>query len=121
MNNHPTPHPTVNQILSILSARVEQILGDRLVGIYLHGSLANGGFDEYSDIDVIFVSQNEISVEAFHELKNMHKELAKADSPWAVQMESAYIPMESLRRSKPVNIRYPHLDRGQGELLHWME
>src|SRR5690349_17773622 len=119
MNNNPTHHPAVNQILSRLSSHVEQILGDQLVGIYLHGSLANGGFDEYSDIDVIFVVRNEIS--EVHELKAMHTELAKTDSPWAVQVEAAYIPVDALRQSTPVNVRYPHLDRGRGELLHWMD
>ena len=39
--------------------RSQDILGDNLVGIYLHGSLAMGGFTpDKSDIDLIVVVNN---------------------------------------------------------------
>jgi predicted nucleotidyltransferase len=120
MNLASTPYPDVNEILNILFANVQKILGDQLIGMYLHGSLANGGFDEHSDIDVFVVMRDTISEEIFTALKSMHIEMAKLDSPWAVQLEAAYIPEEALRCSDPSGIRYPHLDRGSGEVLHWM-
>jgi predicted nucleotidyltransferase len=120
MNTKPTFYPDVNEILSILFSNVQKILGDQLVGMYLHGSLVNGGFDTHSDIDVIFTTQDDIFEETFSKLQTMHTEMAKLDSPWAVQLEVAYIPQDSLRRSDTADIRYPHLDRGAGEVLHWM-
>jgi predicted nucleotidyltransferase len=117
----PTPYPDVNEILNILSTNVQKVLGDRLIGMYLHGSLANGGFDEHSDIDVIFLTKDDIPEETFTALQAMHAEIATLDSPWAIQLEVAYIPENSLRRSDPSSIRYPHLDRGSGEVLHWMK
>jgi predicted nucleotidyltransferase len=36
-------------------------------------------------------------------------------------LEVAYIPQDALRRSDPTGIRYPHLDRGNDETLHWMD
>jgi predicted nucleotidyltransferase len=116
----PTPYPDVNEILSLLFSRAQEILGDQFAGMYLHGSLANGGFDEASDIDVICVTREDISEETFSALRAMHAEMAKLDSPWAVQLEAAYISQNSLRNPDPSMIRYPHLDRGNGEVLHWM-
>ena len=116
----PTSYPDVNAILNRLFSNVQEILGDQFLGMYLHGSLANGGFDQASDVDVIFVTKEEISEETFSILRAMHIGMANLDSPWAIQLEAAYIPQSSLRRSDPSNIRYPHLDRGHGEVLHWM-
>ena len=120
MNINPTPYPDVNEILSLLFTNVKEILGDQLAGMYLHGSLANGGFDEHSDIDVMFTTKEDITEEMFSSLSAMHIEMAKLDSPWAVQLEVAYVPQDALRRSDPTHIRYHHLDRGNGEVLHWM-
>jgi predicted nucleotidyltransferase len=50
----PTPYPDVNEILSLLFSRAQEVLGDQLLGMYLHGSLANGGFDQASDIDEFY-------------------------------------------------------------------
>ena len=116
----PTPHPDVNEILSLLLANVKAILSDQLIGMYLHGSLANGGFDTYSDIDVIFTTEDAIKDVTFSLLQSMHSEMAKLASPWATQLEVAYIPEKALRCPDPATIRYPHLDRGSGEILHWM-
>jgi hypothetical protein len=116
----PTPYPDVNEILSLLFSNVQEILGDQLMGMYLHGSLANGGFDQHSDIDVIFVTKADLSEEIFSALKAMHAEMATLDSPWAIQLEVAYIPQNSLRRSDPADIHYPHLDRGNGRTLHML-
>lgn len=120
MNLNPTPYPDVNKILGTLFSSAEKVLKDQLVGMYLHGSLANGGFDQHSDIDVIFLTKDDISETAFLALQAMHTEMAKIDSSWAMQLEVTYIPQHALRYSEPSYIRYPHLDRGSGESLHWM-
>ena len=114
----PTPYPDVNEILELLITDVKNILPNQLVGTYLHGSLANGGFDEHSDIDVIFVTHEEISEETLSSLSAMHTRIAKMDSPWAVQLEVSYFPQAALRRFDPGNNTHPHIDRGRGEVLH---
>jgi len=115
-----TPYPDVNEILNILYTNAREILEDHFVGIYLFGSLANGDFDEHSDIDVLVVTETEISSDTFSALKEMHEGIAKIDSPWATQLEVSYIPQKALRRFDPENKLHPHLDRGNGENLHWM-
>lgn len=120
MKISPTPHPDVNEILNLLLTHIQPILQDQFVGMYLFGSLANGGFDQYSDIDVLFVTDGELSAETFERLKAQHMELAKIESWWDNQQEVSYIPREALRRFDPTNNLHPHLDRGTDEVLHWM-
>ncbi|HUE98740.1 MAG TPA: aminoglycoside adenylyltransferase domain-containing protein [Anaerolineales bacterium] len=115
-----TPYPEVNKILDLLYTNVQELLKDQLVGMYLHGSLANGGFDEHSDIDIILVTKEDVSTEMFSALHEMHSEMTKMDSPWSIQLEVSYIPQNALRRFDRANMVYPHLDRGSGEVLHRM-
>jgi predicted nucleotidyltransferase len=120
MKISPTPHPDVNEILDLLLTNIQLILQDQFVGMYLFGSLANGDFDQHSDIDVLIVTDGKISDETFSSLQSMHMDLAKVDSPWDVQQEVSYIPKDALRRFDPSNNLHPHLDRGNDEILHWM-
>jgi len=89
--------------------------------MYLFGSLANGGFDKDSDIDVLFVTKDDISSKNFSMLHEMHEKLSTTNSPWAIQLEVSYIPQGALRRYDPPNNKHPHLDRGNGEKLHIMQ
>jgi len=114
------PHPNVNEILNILFTNVKEILQDHFVGMYLFGSLANGDFDEQSDIDVLVVTDSKISDDIFSALKEMHERIAKVDSPWAIQLEVSYIPQNALRCFDPADNLHPHMDRGDGEKLHMM-
>jgi len=116
----PTPYSDVNEILSLVFTTVKEILQDHFVGMYLFGSLANGDFDEHSDIDVLVVTDSKISSDVFSALKEMHERIAKVDSPWAIQLEVSYIPQNALRRFDPVDNLHPHMDRGSGETLHLM-
>jgi streptomycin 3"-adenylyltransferase len=47
-----------------MAGRLQTILGDNLVGVYLHGSLVLGDFSrERSDIDIMAVSDHALSPE----------------------------------------------------------
>src|SRR5574342_1301665 len=121
MKAHPTRHRNVNEMLNILFTDVKAILGDQFVGMYLFGSLANGDFDNASDIDVLVVTKDKLADVIFSSLHAMHEKISRTDSPWAVQLEVSYIPQDALRRYDPQNNRHPHLDRGTGENLHIMQ
>jgi len=116
----PTPYSDVNELLTILHSSVKKILNDQFLGIYLYGSLANGDFDEHSDIDVLIVTKEEISAGTFSALQQFHKRINLLDSPWATQFEVSYIPQAALRRFDPTNKLHPHMDRGNDEVLHVM-
>jgi predicted nucleotidyltransferase len=57
------PEAIRHQVIALISD-LQNILGDNLIGVYLHGSLAMGCFNPArSDIDLIVVLQTELEVE----------------------------------------------------------
>ena len=105
-------YPEVNQLIQKLLKRVQTILGDQFVGMYLFGSLTSGDFDQNSDIDVVVVTVDAISSDLFGALQSMHAKIYAGDSPWTIQLEVSYIPQHALRRYDPANSLHPHIDRG---------
>ncbi len=114
---NPTPFLDINAILQELLASVKRVLGSHLVGMYLEGSLANGGFDQASDIDFVAVTDIDISGDYFSTLQTMHDRFATLDSPWAIQLEGSYVSRSALRRFDPAHALYPNIERGEGERL----
>jgi predicted nucleotidyltransferase len=75
---HLTPYPDINSFFDTLLFQLKTILEDRLIGVYLFGSLVWGDF-EYgsSDIDLLVVTSSTITNNEFGKLDHMHKDLAK--------------------------------------------
>jgi predicted nucleotidyltransferase len=93
----PTPYSELNQVLSDLVSRIQEILGNDFVGAYLQGSLAVGGFDLHSDVDFIVVIDDELSPDHLNALQEMHDQVYQLDSKWAQHLEGSYFPKEILR------------------------
>jgi hypothetical protein len=110
-------YPEVNQLLQELLNNAQTILNEQFVGMYLFGSLTNGYFDQDSDIDVVVVTEAEISDDVFSALDAMHKRIYAGNSPWTIQLEVSYIPKRALRRYDPANALHPHIDRGSDEFF----
>lgn len=113
----PTPYPEVNTLLQELLTSVQTILASHFIGMYLEGSLANGDFDEDSDIDFVVVTDEEISGNLFSALQAMHARIAAIDSEWAIQLEGSYVSQAALRRYDPELDLHPNLERGRDERL----
>lgn len=120
MDSASTPFPEVNELVGALLGGVQSVLGPLFIGMYLEGSLANGGFDRDSDVDFVVVTSGEISAEVFDGLQVMHDRLADAESPWAIQFEGSYVPMQAIRRYDPAADHHPNIERGPGECLKWL-
>jgi len=61
---------------------VRELLVDNLLGVYLHGSLAMGGFNpDRSDIDLLAVTRERISAKAKHDVTRLLLELSSAPCP----------------------------------------
>lgn len=115
---HPTPHPDVNAVLHDFLAHIRTILEERFRGVYLSGSLALGDFSPHSsDIDFVVVTNVDLPDDRFLALQAMHARFNASDSPWATEVEAAYIPLDDLRRYDPAHARHPHMERGAGETL----
>jgi hypothetical protein len=95
------------------------VLGYDLVGVYLRGSLATGGFDpETSDLDVLAVTERPVDSSTFAALAALHTQLAALPNRYANRVEIAYVDRQAWMRFVPGR-RHPTL--GQGETLAWSE
>ncbi|MDQ6905503.1 MAG: DUF4111 domain-containing protein [Chloroflexota bacterium] len=114
----PTPYPDVNVAVSGFLLGTRDILGDHFRAMYLSGSLALGDFDaERSDIDFVVVTDSDLPDDLLLALRAMHDRFNASASPWATEVEAAYIPQNALRRYDPARARHPHIERGVGEIL----
>lgn len=107
---HPTPYPEVNAVLQAVLVGVRPLLGARLVGMYVHGSLASGDFNpQRSDIDFVVVTAGELPDGLLAALAAMHAQIYASGLPWATRMEGSYIPQQAIRRYDPAHARHPAL------------
>jgi predicted nucleotidyltransferase len=73
--------------------RVSAILADDLVGFYLYGSLATGGFQVgRSDIDFVVITRDQLPTLIIASLEAIHEELIESGDKWANKLEGAYVP-----------------------------
>ena len=73
-----TPYSDVNRLLNTLLTRMQSILHDKLVGLYLYGSLVTGDFDhDISDIDLLTVTSVDIDELEFEAIFQKSRGAAK--------------------------------------------
>jgi hypothetical protein len=124
-----TPFPDVNRLLESLLSRIRHILQERLVGLYLYGSLTTGDFDpESSDIDLLAATTSDVSGRESNALSVMHRDFAREHPAWEDRVEVAYLSAAALRtfRSErsPIAVISPgepfHLTEAGSEwLMNW--
>ena len=79
----PTPH--ADSFAQHLANELEVILGDDLVGVYLHGSGATGCFNpDRSDIDLLVVSQQTLTPDQRRAMAELL--LARSGAPYPVEL-----------------------------------
>jgi predicted nucleotidyltransferase len=105
-----TPFADVNAVLDVLLAGVRAVLGRRLVGMVLFGSLASGDFaPQRSDVDFLVVTDGELDGETLLALEAMHARITASGGKWATKLEGSYIPQHALRRYDPADTWHPAL------------
>lgn len=121
--------PEVAPILALLLKGLENVLGQRLVGVYLYGSLITGDFDPArSDIDLVVVLASELDDEVFTALHQLHTSVVERHPLWDDRLELAYISAAALRsfraRSSEIGIISPgepfhRVQAGSDWLISW--
>lgn len=108
-----TKYQEVNQVLELLSASLQEILADKLVALYLIGSLSYGDFDYgSSDIDFLAVLTQELNDVEFEAIKKMHRRIAEKVPYWAKRLEGSYIPQQWLRSTKKPQKKRGYVNAG---------
>ncbi len=94
-------HSDINSLLENISKELQNCLNDNLVGIYIFGSLTWGDFNyKSSDIDIVVVTNSDITLQNFVALDLIHKKLIEKYPYWDDRIEIAYVSLSSLRNLK---------------------
>ena len=95
------PDGFYNKILLILVEEIQNSLGEKLVGLYLYGSLATGDFDkDISDIDLLAVLKRDLNDFEFNNLQKMHLDFANKYRDWNNRIEVQYLSKKALKTFK---------------------
>ena len=87
----PTPYPDLNALLEEFVRQARAALHDDLIGVYLVGSFALGGYDLDSDVDFLCVTKGELELAQRDQIQAMHAQLYDLTTPWAKHLEGSYI------------------------------
>jgi len=96
-DNQLTPYPHVNHLLQTILRKMKPILGEKLLGFYLYGSLTVGGFDSASDVDMLAILSEMLTDEEFAQLDAMHQEIVAADPNWDNRFEIIYATQQGIQ------------------------
>jgi hypothetical protein len=87
------------------------VLGDQLVGLYLHGSVALDAFDpRHSDVDFLAATERELGREEVERLAALHIRLGE-------RLDGSYLPLDVFRRFDPARVMHPHIESRGGRLF----
>src|SRR5437879_11607786 len=94
--NDVTPYPAINTVLTEWAEGLKRLLGKKIVGLYLSGSLAYGDFvPDRSDIDLQAVVQNPLTQDELGLVEQLHRKVERrypqfASSPATVGLISGF-------------------------------
>ena len=124
-----TPYPEIDKLLKYLLGQIQQILGEKLVALYLYGSLVTGDFDRgISDIDLLAATASDIDDQEFERLQQMHYDIVARNPEWDDRLEIAYLSVTALKtfrtQMSQIGIISPgepfHLtEAGKDWLMNW--
>lgn len=122
-------YPDISVLLDNILSGIQKVLGERLVGLYLYGSLVAGDFDyEISDVDLLAATETLIDENEFAALERMHDEIVSENPFWRDRIEIQYASLEALKtfkteKSTIANISpgepFHFLEAGRDWLLNW--
>jgi hypothetical protein len=100
--NDLTPYPAINSVLTEWADGLKRLLSNKIVGLYLSGSLAYGDFvPERSDIDLEAVVQSPLTEDELRSVEQLHRQIERHCPQWAGRIECSYVPRELMRELTP--------------------
>jgi hypothetical protein len=98
----PTPYPAINTVLTEWADGLKRLLGKKIVGLYLSGSLSYGDFvPDRSDIDLQAVVRNPLTEDELQSVEQLHRQIEGRCPQWAGRIECSYVPLELMRELTP--------------------
>jgi hypothetical protein len=102
------------RLLDSLLIDIQGVLGSKLKGLYLYGSLVWGDFDySVSDIDLLAVTSDDLTISDYDRLKEMHNHFAKTHPFWDNQIEVQYASISGLKTFRSVSSKMANISPGE--------
>ena len=96
---NPTGITDVDELIRAIRVGLQETLGEKLVGLYVFGSIATGGYEHgTSDVDLLAALSSDLSADDFARVAAVHEAVLREQSGWEDRIEIAYISTEKLRR-----------------------
>lgn len=113
VNQSITPYPEINSLLVSTSERLDRIFDNKLIGLYLFGSLTYGDFNEKSsDIDLVTILKTPATTEELEQLRELHSQIETECPKWAKRFENSYTPISMLTSKLPPLEPRPYFGEG---------
>lgn len=110
----------ISVLLDLILSGQRDILGEKLVGLYLYGSMVAGDFDyEISDIDLLAATETVINQKEFAALERMHFEVVRDNPQWEDRIEIQYASLDYLKTFKTQESQIGSIS--PGEAFHFIE
>ena len=108
-----TKYPAIDLVIIDFSTNLLKILKEKIVGIYLTGSLSYGDFVlERSDIDLLVVVKDKLDINEIELIRNLHKDIEVKYSSWKERIECSYTPIYMLNEILPPKEPRPWIGSG---------
>ncbi len=108
-----TQYKKANDVLHALSEGIVKILDNKIIGIYLFGSLTYDDFNpKRSDIDLLVVIKENLSTEDLNQIKSFHFAIEEKHSEWKERIECSYTPISMFKHKEPVDLHRPYFGGG---------
>lgn len=110
-----TKYQEVNDTLEELTKKYVDNFGQKLIAVYLAISVSFEKFDpESSDIDIMVVLQDQLSIEEFEMMQKWHSSPEPNQPLWVERMQCSYVPLDNILHDvfTPREPRI-HLDNGE--------
>lgn len=92
----------VLRLLAHYLLSIFQLFQSDLVGVYVRGSLACGGFDpRSSDVDVFVILEERMDARRFDKLRTVHEDLREQFPCFGPRLEVAYLSRADIRTYRP--------------------
>ena len=107
-------YPEVNELIARILLNLQSILGKKLVGFYLDGSLVIGDFDPHiSYIDLTAALASNIDEQEFAALQTMHTDVARQHKVWDNRIEVCYISLAALNNVRSRTSQIANISPGE--------
>jgi hypothetical protein len=83
-----TPYPDANALFPVVLAALQEMLGPKLVGLSVFGSLVTGAYEPgISDVDFVAALTDDLTEAEGARITRMHAEIVAAHPVWTSQWQ----------------------------------